>query len=528
MEIMKQIENGRCSLGIELGSTRIKAVLIGEDHAPIASGEYAWENQLKDGLWTYALEDVWKGLQGAYASLKEDVRARYGVTLKTCAAMGFSAMMHGYLAFDKDGELLVPFRTWRNTNTGEAAAKLSELFGFNIPLRWSISHLYQAMLDHEPHVPHIASITTLAGYVHEKLTGRHVLGIGDASGMFPIDSATKDYDEAMLQKFDALCSERPWSSLRELLPKALNAGEEAGRLSAEGAKLLDPEGDLMPGILLAPPEGDAGTGMTATDSVRPRTGNVSAGTSIFAMIVLERPLSKLYPQIDIVATPTGATVAMVHCNNCTSEINAWAGLLRDFSQACGAELDMGKIFTAIFRSAMEGEKDCGGLVNYGFLSGEPVVGLNEGRPLLMRLPDAKLSFANFARAQVLSAMAGLKLGMGILEEEKAGLDILTGHGGFFKTPGTAQSLMASALNTPITTMETAGEGGAWGMALLAAFAVNKGDMCLEDYLHERVFAAASKLTIAPDAEDTAGFLKYMERFNASIAAEKEAVATLKD
>ena len=526
----RDIEEGRAVLGIELGSTRIKATLIGADYAPIASGGHAWENRLEDGVWTYRLEDVWTGIQDAFRALREDVRVRCGTELRRLRAMGVSAMMHGYLAFGADGALLAPFRTWRNTTTEQAAARLTGLFQFNIPQRWSVAHLYQAVLNKETHVKDAAFLTTLAGYVHWKLTGERVLGVGDASGMFPIDSGTGDYDSRMLEQFDALTAPEgcPWK-LRALLPRVLGAGEPAGTLSPEGARLLNPDGLLEPGVPLCPPEGDAGTGMAATNSVALRTGNVSAGTSVFAMVVLERALSGVHPEIDMVTTPAGAPVAMVHCNNCTSDINAWAGLFAGFAEAAGLDCSMDRIYEAIFRGAPEGEPDCGGLLNYSYLSGEPIVGLEEGRPLFARTPDARFTFANFARAQLCSAIATLKLGMDILtKEERVRIDALTGHGGFFKTGDAGQRLMAAALDTPVSVMETAGEGGPWGMALLAAYMADRAPgQSLEDYLSGRVFAGKRGRTALPGAADAAGFAGYMEHYTAALETERCAVAHMR-
>ena len=528
-ELAKIVAGGEAVLGIELGSTRIKASLIGPDCVPIAGGSHAWENRLENGVWTYHLEDVWAGIQDCFADLQAEVKKRCGADLTVLKAMGVSAMMHGYLPFDKNGGQLAGFRTWRNTSTGPAADKLTAVLGFNIPQRWSAAHLYQAVLNGESHVKDIAFLTTLAGYVHWKLTGEKVLGVGDASGMFPIDSKTGDYDVGMLDKFDGLTASQdyPWK-VRDILPKVLGAGESAGALTAEGAKLLDPTGMLRPGAPLCPPEGDAGTGMAATNAVAVRTGNVSAGTSVFAMVVLEKPLSRVYPEIDMVTTPTGEAVAMVHCNNCTSDINAWAGLLHGFAKAAGMEISMDTVYETLFRSAMEGEGDCGGLMNYSYLSGEPIVGLEEGRPLFARLPDARFTFANFARAQLSSAVATLKLGMDILAGERVRIDTLTGHGGFFKTPGTAQNLLASALNTPVATMETAGEGGPWGMALLAAYLVDRAEgETLEAYLQNRVFAGSTAVSAAPDAGDAKAFDAYIKRYAAALPAERAAVETLK-
>ena len=528
MELKEIIASGQAVLGIELGSTRIKAVLIGPDHAPVASGDHGWENRLEDGVWTYHMEDVWAGLQDAYAKLRADVKERYGVELTAMAAMGFSAMMHGYVALDREDRLLVPFRTWRNTITGQAAQLLTERFQFNIPQRWSIAHLYQAILNGEDHVKDICYLTTLAGYVHYKLTGRRVMGVGEASGMFPIDSSTGDFHQAMVGSFDALVADKGYPrKLRDILPQVLSAGEEAGTLTAEGAKLLDPTGSLTPGIPLAPPEGDAGTGMAATNAVAPRTGNVSAGTSVFAMIVLEKALSKVYPEIDMVTTPTGKPVAMVHCNNCTNEINAWAQVFKGFLEALGQKPDMNAVFTAMFRSALEGAADGGGLTLYNYLSGEPITDLEEGRPLLVRTPQAKLDFPNFMRTQLYSALATLKIGMDILAGEQVAVDRLLGHGGFFKTPEAGQRIMAAAAGAPVSVMETAGEGGPWGMALLAAYLVEKEPgQSLEDYLDSRVFAGQKVVTLEPQKQDMEGFEQFMRQYRAGLAVERQAVESL--
>ena len=526
--IASVIQSGRAVLGLELGSTRIKCVLIGEDHAPIASGDHTWENRLENGVWTYHMDDVWAGIQDAYAALKADVESRYGVKLTHLAALGVSAMMHGYLPFDKDGKQLCEFRTWRNTMTADAAEALTSLFDFNIPQRWSIAHLYQAILNGESHLPSLARLTTLAGHVHYMLTGRHVMGVGEASGMFPIDSQTGTYDARMVRLFDeAIASKGYGWKLLDILPAVLNAGEDAGSLTAEGAKLLDPTGVLEAGALVAPPEGDAGTGMTATNAVAVRTGNVSAGTSVFAMVVLEKPLSKVYPEIDMVTTPTGKPVAMVHCNNCTSDINAWAGMLKGFCEAAGKSVSMGEIYTALFTSALAGDKDCGGVVNLPLFSGEPVVGLNEGRPMMVRTPDAALTFANFSRSLVAGAMSSLKLGMDILARENVKIDSLLGHGGYFKTPVAGQTILAASLNTPISVMETAGEVGPWGMALLAAYRANRQEnQTLEAYLQDQVFAHAKSVSISPDAADAAGLEAYTQRFSACLDAQKAAIAKL--
>lgn len=523
------IESGRAVLGLEFGSTRIKAVLVDEDSKPIAQGAHDWENRLEDGIWTYHLEDIWTGLQECYGRLTEDVKNQYGVTVKRLAAMGFSGMMHGYMAFDKAGELLVPFRTWRNTITADAAAALTEEFQFNIPQRWSIAHLYQAILNQEAHVKEIDFFTTLAGYIHWKLSGEKVLGIGEASGMFPIDAKTHDYHAKMTAQFDALVSDRelPWK-LTDLLPRVLQAGEAAGVLTAEGAKLLDVSGNLEPGVPMCPPEGDAGTGMAATNSVAVRTGNVSAGTSVFAMVVLEEELKALHEELDMVTTPAGDAVAMVHCNNCTSDLNAWVGLFKEFADAFGVSADMDALYGTLYRKALEGAKDCGGLVSYNYFSGEPITGTNEGRPLFVRKPDAKLTLANFMRSHLYASLATLKLGLDILmKEEKVKVDRIYGHGGLFKTKGVGQGILASAMNAPVAVMKTAGEGGPWGMALLAAYMVNKTDSeTLEQYLSHKVFAAGADdgEVLEPDAADVAGFDAYIEDYKKVLAAEKAAIA----
>lgn len=526
-DVRQAVLDGRTSLGIELGSTRIKACLIGPDHAPVASGSHDWENQLVDGVWTYSLDAVWEGLQGAFADLLTDVEQRYGVRPTTFGALGVSAMMHGYLAFGADDELLVPFRTWRNTSTGRAAAELSDLFGFNIPLRWSIAHLYQAVLDHEPHVPQVRFFTTLAGYVHWRLTGQKVLGVGDASGMFPIDPATRDYDAAMLTQFDALlATRRPGLSLTDLLPQVLTAGQDAGHLTAEGAALLDPSGTLQAGLPLCPPEGDAGTGMVATQSVAPRTGNVSAGTSIFAMVVLERPLARVHHELDVVTTPAGDLVAMVHCNNGASELNAWAGLFGEFAAGLGATAGPDEVFGTLFRAALEGEADGGGLLAYNYLSGEPITGLEEGRPLFVRTPDSRLTLASFMRTQIYSAFGTLALGMRVLTAEGVELDAMFAHGGMFRTAGVAQRLLAAAIDAPVAVGSTASEGGAWGIAVLAAYLGAAGEQSLDEFLAARVFADAGTDVVEPDAADVAGFAAYLERYGAGLAVERTATEVL--
>ena len=529
-ESQKAIESGKTALGIEFGSTRIKAVLIGEDHLPIASGSHEWENRYENGIWTYSLDDVWAGLQESYRNLSNEVAEKYDVSLQTIGAIGFSAMMHGYMSFDRDGNLLVPFRTWRNTITGEAAEKLTDLFQFNIPQRWSIAHLYQAILNQETHIQEISYLTTLEGYVHWKLTGQKVLGVGEASGMFPIDSTTNDYDEGKIGLFNELLkSENIAWRLQDILPKVLLAGEAAGALTAEGAKLLDPTGKLQAGVPLCPPEGDAETGMVATNSVAARTGNVSAGTSVFAMIVLEKALSKVYPEIDIVATPTGKPVAMVHSNNCTSDLNAWVDLFQEFTQVLGVEISQAKLFEMLYKQALAGEADAGGLLAYNYFSGEHITHLVEGRPLFVRTPTSRFTLANFMRVHLFSALGALKIGLDILfEQEKVQIDQILGHGGFFKTEGVGQKIMAAAMNVPVSVMETAGEGGAWGIALLAAYMLQKKEQePLEAYLTNRVFAGQAGTTLAPDPVDVGGFAAFMERYKTGLVIERTAVDALR-
>ncbi len=526
--IARKIEQGETALGIEFGSTRIKAVLIDSTHSPIASGAHQWENRLENGVWTYSGQDIIEGLQSAYHSLKQDVQTCYGVTLRRVGCIGISAMMHGYLPLGKDGKQLTAFRTWRNRMTETAAARLTELFKFHIPQRWTIAHLYQAILNGEEHVPQIDFLTTLEGYVHWLLSGSRVIGVGEGAGIMPIDATTNDYDQQMVESFEELIASYhfPWK-LRQILPRVLNAGENAGTLTESGAHLLDPDGDLLTGISLCPPEGDAGTGMVATKSVQPRTGNVSAGTSIFSMVVLEKPLKKVYPEIDIVATPTGHPVAMVHCSNCSSDLNAWVELIKEALDALGLPCDMNKLYTTLFTSAMQGDKDCGGLVNIGYFSGENITGLDEGRPLFVRTPEAKLSFANFGRALILSAMSTLKIGMKLLDKEQVQIDTLIGHGGIFKTPKVAQSLLASALNRPVAVLENAGEGGAWGMALLAAYHIwRKDGESLENYLDQSVFAHIRQTTELPQSEDHKAFETYLERFQSALEIERKAVQQL--
>jgi sugar (pentulose or hexulose) kinase len=529
-DTQKAIESGKTVLGVEFGSTRIKAVLIAEDHMPIASGSHDWENRYENGVWTYHLEDVWSGLQQSYRNLNNDVFEKYNTPLQTVGAVGFSGMMHGYLAFDKDGNSLVPFRTWRNTITGQAAEKLTDLFQFNIPQRWSIAHLYQAIVNKETHIKDIGHLTTLAGYVHWKLTGQKVLGIGEASGIFPIDSKTNDYDKRMLGQFNELLKAEniPWK-LEDILPKVLLAGEAAGVLTEEGARLLDPTGGLQAGILLCPPEGDAGTGMVATNSVAERTGNVSAGTSVFAMIVLEKALSKLYPEIDMVTTPTGKPVAMVHSNNCTSDLNAWVGLFQEFTNALGVEISESRLYEMLYKKALTGDADAGGLLAYSYLSGEHITHLEEGRPLFVRTPESRFTLSNFMRVNLFSSLGALKIGLDILfEQEKVKIDQILGHGGFFKTKEVGQKIMAAAMNVPVSVMETAGEGGAWGIALLASYMLHKRtNEPLEAYLSDKVFAGEKGSTVAPDQADVSGFAAFMERYKKGLPIERAAVDGLR-
>jgi len=517
---------------MELGSTRIKAVLIDEAHHPVAQGSFEWENKLENGIWTYSMDLIHQGVQACYADLKKNVRETCGVTLTKVSAMGVSAMMHGYLPFDRDGQPLCEFRTWRNTITAEAAEKLTEAFGFNIPQRWSIAHLYQAMLNGEEHVGRIASLTTLAGYIHRRLTGQHVMGVGEASGMFPVvrkEDGGADFDEGMLEKFDGMTREMGFTwSIREILPKVLVAGDNAGYLTREGALFLDPEGDLEAGIPLAPCEGDAGTGMAATDSVRVHTGNVSAGTSDFAMLVTDKKLG-VHREIDMVTTPAGLPVAMVHCNNCTSDINAWVEIFSEFAALIGAETEKGELFTKLFRKALEGDPDCGGLLSYNYFSGEGVTGLDEGRPLFMRRPDASFTLANFMRMHLLSSLSTLKIGLDILTKEE-GLEVekIYGHGGFFKTPVVGQRMLSAAIGAPVFVMETAGEGGPYGMALLASYLVEKEEgETLEDYLDNKVFKGVKVTGVMAEETDIEGFSAYLEQYVKSLTTEKSAIETLR-
>ncbi len=525
----EKIRAGKTSLGIEFGSTRIKAVLIDDTYTTIAAGDYGWASHLEDGLWSYSQEEIWTGLQTAYAALAEDVENAYGEKLTRVGRIGFSAMMHGYLAFGKDGELLVPFRTWQNTNTSEAHEKLSELFQYNIPERWSIAHLYQAVLNNEEHIGKVNFFTTLAGYVHWKLTGKKVLGVGDASGMFPIDPTTHTYETEFIEKFNAIpeVAAQPWK-LADLLPEPLVAGTPAGTLTEEGAKLLDPTGTLQPGITFAPPEGDAGTGMVATNSVRVRTGNVSAGTSIFAMVVLERKLERLHPEVDLVTTPAGDLAGMSHANNFTSDLNAWVGLFGQFAAAIGTPVDAGTLYGTLFRAAIADDVDsnCGGLINYPFRSGEFLAGLPEGRPLFARGPEARMSLGNFMRAQLFSAFSPVKIGMDVMtKDEGVAVDSLVGHGGIFTTPKVAQKILAAAFDTPIKVMSTAAEGGAWGMAVLADYLWH-ADQPLDEFLDARVFADAASTTENPDEGDVAGFEEFFDRFRKGLPIEHVAIESI--
>lgn len=523
----KYIIDGTESLGIEFGSTRIKAVLIDKDFNPIATGSHNWENKLENGIWTYSLEDVWSGLQNAYANLNSNVLSEFGVKIKKLSSIGFSAMMHGYLPFDENGNQLAAFRTWRNTITAESAAKLTELFSFNIPQRWSIAHLYQAVLNGEEHINRISFLTTLAGYVHWQLSGEKVVGVGEASGMFPIDSDTNDYDAVMLEKFNSIpeISQLNWK-LSDILPKVLQAGENAGVLTEKGARLIDPSGELEAGAFMCPPEGDAGTGMVATNSVRVRTGNVSAGTSIFSMIVLDKMLSKVYEEIDMVTTPSGKPVAMVHCNNCCTDLDYWISLFLDFSKLAGCALSKPQIYDMLYNTALNGDQDCGGLVSFNYFSGEPVTKLDSGRPLFARCENANFNLSNFMRTQIYSTMAALKIGMEILENENVEINSLIGHGGLFKTKLVGQKLMAGAMNTPVAVMETAGEGGAWGIAILAKYAADGADESLEDYLDRKVFSRYKSSVVEPEEQDTQGFANYMKLYKKALAVEKSAVENI--
>ncbi len=529
-EIKKLIEDGKAVLGIEFGSTRIKAVLVDDNNTPIAQGSHDWENHLDNGIWTYPMDEIHEGFRDCYKDLKKDVKAQYGVGIKKLAAIGISAMMHGYLAFDKNNNLLVPFRTWRNTITEEAAAKLTKEFNYNIPQRWSIAHLYQAILNKEPHVKDIAFQTTLAGYIHWMLTGEKLMGVGEASGMFPVDPSTKDFDKEMVAKFDALLKKEgmPYT-LKEIFPKVLVAGENAGKLTKEGAAFIDESGELEAGIPVAPCEGDAGTGMAATNAVKVRTGNVSAGTSVFAMVVLEKQLSKVYEEVDLVTTPAGDLVGMIHCNNCTSDLNAWVNLFKENLEAYGVEVDMTKLFSTLYNKALTGDANCGGLVSFNYFSGEGVTKFDEGRPLFVREQNAKMNLANFMRANLYASLATLKLGCDImLKEEGVKVDSITGHGGLFKTKGVGQAVLAAALNAPVSVMETAGEGGAWGMAVLANYMIQKkAGESLSDYLTNKVFVGMKKETLDPNPADVKGFDEYIESYKKALEVERAAVKAVK-
>lgn len=519
--------NGSECLGIEFGSTRIKAILIDDEFNVLATGSYDWENKLVEGYWTYSIEDIWHGLQSAYKSLNDECENKFSSKITSLSAIGFSAMMHGYLAFDKDDNLLVPFRTWRNTTTAQAARELTKVFNFNIPQRWSIAHLYQAILNQEEHVKNISYITTLAGYVHYKLSGKKTVGIGDASGMFPIDSDINDYNQEMLEKFSNLETVKQFDwDIKYILPKVLLAGENAGALTEEGAKLLDPSGTLKAGALMCPAEGDAGTGMVATNSVAQRTGNISAGTSIFSMIVLEKQLSRVYEEIDMVTTPTGKPVAMVHCNNCCTDLDYWVKLFIEFSSLSGNNLTKGEIYDLLYNEALKGDSDCGKIVSINYFSGEPVTGFSQGRPMVLRSENSNFNLANFMRTHIYSAIATLKIGMEILEEENVDIDKLMGHGGLFKTKYVGQKLMAGAMKTPVSVLSTAGEGGAWGIAVLASYAKNSFDLSLEEFLDKKVFSKYEISTVEPDINDVNGFEKYMTLYKKSLAVEKSAVENI--
>jgi sugar (pentulose or hexulose) kinase len=522
----EEIQNGKTSLGIEFGSTRIKAVLIGNDFSPLASGNFEWETSLDNGIWTYSLEEIWKGLQYSYQKLFAEVKERYGVTLSKIGSIGFSAMMHGYMAFDKQGKLLVPFRTWRNTMTEEAAKKLTEIFSYNIPQRWSIAHLYQAILRNEPHIEKLDFLTTLAGYIHWQLTGEKVLGIGDASGMFPIDMKIRNYDVHMLKTFNHLPEvEKHSLNVEKLLPKVLLAGENAGILSFDGAKRLDISGNLQAGIPLCPPEGDAGTGMVATNSVAPRTGNISAGTSIFAMVVLEKPLKKVHEEIDLVTTPSGDLVGMVHANNGYSDIDEWVNVFQEFTEAINVKISRELLYMALYAQAFQGDPDCGGILAYNYFAGENITGVSEGRPLVVRKPKSNFNLANLMRAHLFTSLGALKIGMDILlKDEAVKLDKLLGHGGLFKTPVVGQSIVAAAVNTPVSVMETAGEGGAWGIALLAGYLKDREtNSTLSEFLAKKVFAGYVPEEIQPDQKDVDGFEQFIQRYKKGIPIEQAAV-----
>ncbi|NCB90989.1 MAG: ATPase [Clostridia bacterium] len=529
MDKKQNIIDGKTALGIELGSTRIKGVLVDYAGNVLAVGIYDWENSFIDNIWTYSLEEIHKGVRGCYSSLRKAVEKEYGVTLKQIGSIGVSAMMHGYMALDKDGKQIAPFQTWRNTNTQEAADALTELFQFNIPLRWTVAHLYQRMLDGEQHVKDLDYVSTLSGYIHLILTGERVIGIGDAAGMFPIDSHIHSYDQDMLQKFNTLITpyQEPWK-LEDIFPRVLVAGEEAGSLTEEGAAFLDESGNLQAGIRLCPPEGDAGTGMVATNSVAPGTGNVSAGTSTFAMIVLDKQLSKLYREIDMVTTPSGFPCAMSHANNGTSDLNAWVNLFGEFAKLMGMEVNQGELFWKLYAKALEGDADCGGLLAYGYYSGENITMINEGRLAFLRTPDSKFNLANFMRSHLFTSLGAVKMGLDILmKDEKVQVKRITGHGGFFKTKVVGQRFLAAAVNAPVTVMSTASEGGAWGIALLAAYLVDKKpDEKLEDYLENRIFKKVLGDTVQPDEKDVTGFETFMKRYKAGLSIEKCAIQVM--
>ncbi|MDZ5783083.1 xylulokinase [Marinococcus luteus] len=525
-EMKKAVTQGETSLGIEFGSTRIKAVLMNNSFETIATGSYEWENQMKDGFWTYHQEDIIAGLQKAYGDMKSEVESAYGITLRTIGSIGISAMMHGYMPFDHTGALLVPFRTWRNNTTGAAASELTGLFQYNIPERWSIAHLYQAVLNDEKHLPRIQLITTLSGYIHWLLTGKQVIGAGDASGMFPIDETTQDYNDFMLEQFDTLITARNYSwKIKDILPEVLTAGEQAGTLTNDGIKILDESQNLQPGIPFCPPEGDAGTGMVATNSVKKRIGNVSVGTSVFAMIVLDQKISNTHPEIDLVTTPNGNPVAMVHANNCSSDLNAWLGLFREFSEATGQKLDSNELFEVMLQKALEADPDGGGLLSYGYFSGENITGVESGRPLFVRSPESKFNLANFMRTHLFSAFGALKIGMDLLtDKEQVAIDNVFAHGGLFKTPVVGQRIVAAAMNTPVSVMDTAGEGGAWGISVLASYMKNKGPAeALEEFLDSKVFKEIETTEIHPDRADVEGFEIFMERYKKGLIIEQTAV-----
>lgn len=524
------IINGNAVLGIELGSTRIKAVLVDENNTPIASGSYEWENQLINGIWTYDEADIWKGVSESYSQMARDVKEKYAVTITTLGAIGFSGMMHGYMAFNKEGELLVPFRTWRNTITARASEELTSILGYHVPQRWSIAHLYQAILNGEEHVEQITYQTTLAGYIHWRLTGEKVLGVGEASGMFPIDIETHDFNKTMISQFNTLIADRNLNwKLEDILPKVLVAGEGAGYLTNEGAKLLDASGNLQAGIPLCPPEGDAGTGMVATNSVSVRTGNVSAGTSVFAMVVLEKDLERVHEELDLVTTPTGNLVAMAHCNNCTSDLNAWVNVFEEFMVSMGMQVDKNRLYEVLYTKALEGDAECGGLLAYNYFSGEHITGFEEGRPLFARTPESNFNLANFMRVHLFTALGALKVGLDILlKDEGVRLDTIYGHGGLFKTKGVGQKMVAAAINAPVSVMETAGEGGAWGITILASYMMNKSENeTLDDYLTNRVFAGEKGSRVEPDQKDVEGFDVFIQRYKEGLSIERAAIENLR-